>query len=137
MQGYLHDTAANAEAFDNGWFRTGDLASIDSDARIFIRGRSKLLIEVSGYKIDPIEVEDMLANLPAVAEAAVAGMPDPRNGNRLVAYVVKQAAISAEEILRNAREKLSVQKVPAQIAFVDSLPRSPTGKLLRARLKDL
>jgi long-chain acyl-CoA synthetase len=137
MHGYHRDAAANAQAFDNGWFRTGDLASLNTEGRIFIRGRSKLLIEVSGYKIDPIEVEDTLVNLPSIAEAAVVGIPDPRNGNRLVAYVVRHADVSADEILRHAREKLSVQKVPAEIAFVDALPRSPTGKLLRARLKDL
>ena len=65
------------------------------------------------------------------------GLPDSRSGNRLVAYVVKDADISADEIIRHAREKLSVQKVPSEIAFVDALPRSPTGKLLRARLKGL
>lgn len=137
MAGYLGDAAANAQAFDDGWFRTGDLASLDEEGRIVIRGRSKLLIEVSGFKIDPIEVEDTLSNLPAIAEAAVAGIPEARNGNRLVAYVVRDADISADEIIRHAREKLSVQKVPSEIAFVDALPRSPTGKLLRARLKEL
>jgi len=137
MRGYLGDQQANAEAFDNGWFRSGDLASLDEAGRIVIRGRSKLLIEVSGYKIDPIEVEDALVNLPAVAEAAVVGLPDPRSGSRLVAYVVRGADISADEIIRHARARLSVQKVPAEIAFVDALPRSATGKLLRARLLDL
>jgi long-chain acyl-CoA synthetase len=92
---------------------------------------------VSGYKVDPIEVEETLTGLPAIAEAAVAGRPDPRNGNRLVAFVVRDAEITADDIIRHARARLSVQKVPVEIAFVDALPRSPTGKLLRARLKDL
>lgn len=134
MQGYLHDPAANAAAFDDGWFRTGDLALLDDEGRITIKGRSKLLIEVSGYKVDPIEVEDTLAGHPAVAELAVAGIPDPRNGNRLRAYVVKKDAVSEDEIVRYARSRLSSQKVPSEIAFLDSLPRSPTGKLLRAKL---
>ena len=137
MRGYRGDPAANTQAFDDGWFRTGDLASLDEEGRIFIRGRSKLLIEISGYKIDPIEVEETLMGLPAVAEVAVAGLPDPRNGNRLVAFVVRGAEISADELIRYAREKLSVQKVPAEIAFINALPRSPTGKLLRARLREL
>lgn len=137
MQGYLGDAGANAEAFDDGWFRSGDLALIDDDGRIVIKGRSKLLIEVSGYKIDPIEVEDTLTGLPAVAEAAVAGLPDPRNGNRLVAFVVRESEISADDIIRHARARLSVQKVPVEIAFVEALPRSPTGKLLRAKLREL
>jgi acyl-CoA synthetase (AMP-forming)/AMP-acid ligase II len=137
MAGYLDEPEANAQAFDDGWFRSGDLASLDGDGRIFIRGRSKLLIEVSGYKIDPIEVEETLAALPAIAEAAIVGLPDPRSGNRLVAYVVRSSDIEADAIIRHAREKLSIQKVPAEIAFIDALPRSPTGKLLRARLKEL
>lgn len=139
MRGYLGDAAANAQAFDEGWFRTGDLASLDDEGRIFIHGRSKLLIEVSGYKIDPIEVEETLMTLPAVAEAAVAGLPDPdpRNGNRLIAFVVRGADVSADELIRYARERLSVQKVPAEIAFIDALPRSAAGKVLRARLREL
>ena len=137
MHGYLGDDGANLQAFDGDWFRTGDLAMLDEEGRIVIRGRSKLLIEVSGYKIDPIEVEETLMGLPGVAEAAVAGLPDPRNGNRLVAFVVKGSDVSADELIRYARTKLSVQKVPAEIAFIEALPKSPTGKLLRARLKEL
>lgn len=137
MRGYLGDAAANAAAFDEGWFRTGDLASLDEGGRIFLRGRSKLLIEVSGYKIDPIEVEETLMSLSAVAEAAVAGLPDPRMGNRLIAFVVRDAEVSAAEVIRHARERLSVQKVPDEITFIDALPRAPTGKLLRARLREL
>ncbi|WP_063059924.1 class I adenylate-forming enzyme family protein [Nocardia sienata] len=137
MRGYLNDDVANSEAFDEGWFRTGDLASLDEEGRIFIRGRSKLLIEVSGYKIDPIEVEETLMTLPAVAEAAVAGLPDGRNGNRLIAFVVKEADISAEELIRYAQKTLSSQKVPTEVAFIDALPRSSAGKVLRGRLLEL
>lgn len=137
MQGYLDQPGTNADAFNDGWFRSGDLALLDEDGRIVIKGRSKLLIEVSGYKVDPIEVEDTLIGLPAVAEAAVAGVPDPRNGNRLVAFVVRGADVSADDIIRHARERLSAQKVPVEIAFVDALPRSSTGKLLRAKLRNL
>ena len=137
MQGYLGDDAANAQSFEAGWFRTGDLAAIDTAGRIVIRGRSKLLIEVSGYKIDPIEVEDTLAAHPAIAESAVTGVPDARNGHRLRAYVVRRGEVAADDILRHARGHLSIQKVPAEIAFVDELPRSPTGKLLRNRLSEL
>jgi long-chain acyl-CoA synthetase len=136
MRGYLNDPAANADAFDDGWFRSGDLASLDAEGRIVIRGRSKLLIEVSGYKIDPIEVEDTLAAHPAVAESAVIGVPDARTGNRLRAFIVRDGALTADDVIRHARALLSVQKVPEEIVFLDSLPRSPTGKLLRASLKD-
>jgi acyl-CoA synthetase (AMP-forming)/AMP-acid ligase II len=137
MQGYLGDPDANAQSFDDGWFRSGDLASLDEEGRIYIRGRSKLLIEVSGYKIDPIEVEDTLAAHPAVAELAVAGVPDPRNGNRLRVYVVRKSDVSEDEIVRFARARLSSQKVPSEVAFLDALPRSPTGKLLRTKLQEI
>jgi long-chain acyl-CoA synthetase len=137
MQGYLDNPTANADAFDDGWFRSGDLASLDEDGRIYIKGRTKLLIEVSGYKVDPIEVEDTLAAHPAVAELAIAGVPDARNGNRLRAYVVRKDEVSEDEIVRYARSRLSSQKVPAEVAFLDALPRSPTGKLLRGKLQEL
>jgi len=136
MQGYLGDHMANEQAFDDGWFRSGDLASLDDEGRIFIKGRSKLLIEVSGYKIDPIEVEDTIAAHPAVAELAIAGIPDGRSGNRLRAYVVRSGDVSKDEIVSFARARLSVQKVPAEIEFLDALPKSPTGKILRAKLME-
>lgn len=134
MQGYLDHPAANAEAFDDGWFRTGDLATLDGAGRIFIRGRSKLLIEVSGYKIDPIEVEAVLAAHPGIAEAAVTGIPDSRTGQRLCAHIVRRADLAADAVIAYARARLSPYKVPTEIVFRDALPKSPTGKLLRARL---
>ena len=137
MQGYLNEVAANDLAFDNGWFRSGDLATLDDEGRIFIKGRSKLLIEVSGYKIDPIEVEDTIAAHPAIAELAVAGIPDTRSGNRLRAYVVRNGDVTKDEIVSFARARLSIQKVPEEIEFLDALPKSPTGKILRAKLAEL
>ena len=137
MAGYLGDEAANAQAFDDGWFRSGDLASLDGEGRIFIRGRSKLLIEVSGFKIDPIEVEETLAAHPSVTDAAIVGVPDTRSGNRLRAYIVRRDTVSEDDLIRHVRAQLSTQKVPAEVAFLDALPRSPTGKLLRGKLKEL
>jgi long-chain acyl-CoA synthetase len=136
MKGYLNDAAANETSFQDGWFRTGDLATLDDEGRIFIKGRSKLLIEVSGYKIDPIEVEDTIARHPAVAELAIAGVPDDRSGNRLRAYVVRKDDVTKDEIVSFARARLSVQKVPAEVEFLDALPKSPTGKILRAKLME-
>lgn len=134
LQGYLGDAAANAASFEDGWFKSGDLASLDADGNITIRGRSKLLIEVSGYKIDPIEVEDSLAAHPAVNEAAVIGIADKGTGNRLRAYVVRDGQVSRDDLIRHVRARLSPQKAPEEIEFVDALPKSPTGKLLRSRL---
>jgi long-chain acyl-CoA synthetase len=135
MQGYLDNSAANAEAFDEaGWFRTGDLAAFDAEGRIVIRGRSKLLIEVSGYKIDPIEIEAVLAAHPGIAEAAVTGIPDSRAGHRLCAHVVRRADLTADAVIAYVRARLSSHKVPTEIVFREALPKSATGKLLRARL---
>src|SRR5690606_21638956 len=113
-----------------------DLATLDDEGRIFIKGRSKLLIEVSGYKIDPIEVEDTIARHPAVAELAIAGVPDDRSGNRLRAYVVRKDDVTKDEIVSFARARLSVQKGPAEVEFLDALPKRPTGKILRAKLME-
>jgi acyl-CoA synthetase (AMP-forming)/AMP-acid ligase II len=137
MQGYLADTAATTQAFEGRWFRTGDLASLDDEGCITIKGRIKLLIEISGYKVDPIEVEDALGAHPAVAELAVAGIADGRSGNRLRAYLVRKDVVTEDELLRFARERLSVQKVPSEVVFLEALPKSPTGKLLRSKLQEL
>jgi long-chain acyl-CoA synthetase len=82
-------------------------------------------------------VEETLAAHPAIADAAVIGVPDTRSGNRLRAYIVRHADVSPDDVIRHARERLSVQKVPAEITFLDALPKSPTGKLLRAKLREL
>lgn len=135
--GYLGDEPANAASFQNGWLMTGDLARLDDDGNIFIMGRSKLLIEVSGYKIDPIEVEETLQLHPGVAEAVVVGVrPAPHAEQRLKAFVVRADDVAAEHLIRFLRERLSVHKVPALIEFRDALPKSSAGKVMRGRLSD-
>lgn len=134
--GYLGDEEASA-AFADGWFRSGDLARLDGDGNLFIIGRIKLLIEVSGFKIDPIEVEDVLQLHPAVAEAVIVGTrPAPNADQRLKAFVVRKQDVSSEELIRFLRERLSVQKVPTLIAFRDELPKSSAGKVLRGQLSE-
>ena len=133
--GYLDEHAATASAFLDGWLLTGDLARIDAEGRIYIKGRSKLLIEVSGFKIDPIEVEETLQLHPAVAEAAVVGFrPRPGADRQLKAVVVRSDDVAADQLVRFVRERLSAHKVPGMIEFRDSLPRSSAGKILRGEL---
>lgn len=139
--GYLGDEAANAASFRDGWLLTGDLARIDAAGHIFITGRSKLLIEISGYKIDPIEVERVLEAHRGVREAAVLGVTGgPGRSARLKAIVVVEDIAAddtgADALLRYLRERLSPQKVPALIEFRAALPRSATGKLLRGQLNE-
>ncbi len=133
--GYLGEAGANAASFRDGWLMSGDIARLDEEGNIFILGRSKLLIEVSGFKIDPIEVEETLQLHPAVAEAVVVGIrPSPHAEQRLKAFVVRHEEVAAEQLIRFLRERLSVHKVPTLIEFRDALPRSSAGKVMRGRL---
>lgn len=135
--GYLGDEPANASSFKDGWLMTGDLARLDDDGNIFILGRSKLLIEVSGYKIDPIEVEETLQLHPAVAEAVVIGVrPSPHADQRLKAFVVRADDVAPEHLIRFLRERLSAHKVPTLIEFRNALPKSSAGKVMRGRLSE-
>ena len=128
-KGYLGQEKLNAMAFAGGRFLTGDLGRIDAEGNVYIRGRSKLIIEIAGHKVDPLEVEEVLAAHPAVAEAVVVGPPDPRTGEqRLKAVVVKADDLTPEALIRYARARLSPQKVPALIEFRDAIPKSATGK---------
>jgi acyl-CoA synthetase (AMP-forming)/AMP-acid ligase II len=136
-RGYLKaDPAANL-AFQDGGMLMGDLGRIDEDGNVYVTGRSKLILEVAGQKIDPIEVEDVLVSHPAVAEAVVVGVPDPRTGEqRLKAVIVKKAEESADELIKFSKARLSAHKVPALVEFRDAIPKSATGKILRGQLLD-
>jgi acyl-CoA synthetase (AMP-forming)/AMP-acid ligase II len=135
--GYLGEDALNAAAFPDGWLMTGDLARVDEAGNIFIKGRSKLLIDVSGFKVDPLEVEEVLQQHPALTDAAVVGVREGRNREqRLKAFVVRHDQVSPDDLVRFLRERLSVHKVPTLIEFRDELPRSSAGKLLRSRLSE-
>jgi acyl-CoA synthetase (AMP-forming)/AMP-acid ligase II len=136
-RGYLNAEAANRAAFVDGGFLSGDLGRIDAAGNVYITGRSKLILEVAGHKIDPIEIEDVLAAHPAVTEAIVVGVPSPRTGEqRLKAVVVKSAEATADELLRHCRSLLSAHKVPELIEFRDEIPRSGAGKVLRGKLME-
>lgn len=133
--GYLGQKNLDAQAFAGGKFHTGDLGRIDTAGNIFIKGRSKLVVEIAGHKVDPLEIEEVLLAHPAVAEAVVVGLPDPRTGEqRLKATIVRAGDIAPDALIRFARERLSAQKVPALVEFRDEIPKSATGKILRGKL---
>ena len=115
------------------------MARIDAGGRLYIVGRSKLLIDCLGYKIDPIEVEQALEEHAQVREAAVIGVPGPNGkGQRLKAIVVPSGnPLTPAMLIDFLRARLSAQKVPSQIVFTQSLPKSPTGKLLRRLLPSM
>lgn len=137
-RGYLDAPEAAAAAFVDGGFRTGDLGHVDADGNVFITGRAKLLIEVAGQKVDPIEVEDVLAGHPEVAEAVVIGIPSPRTGEQeLRAVIVRRGEVEIGDLIALCRASLSPHKVPVEVEFRDEIPRSGAGKVLRGRLMDV
>jgi long-chain acyl-CoA synthetase len=133
--GYSDLPAVNAEAFADGRFHTGDLGQLDADGRLTITGRRKLLIEVGGYKVDPIEVQDVVEAHPGVAEAIVVGVPGDAPGAEVVKAVVVPADQFEERALIDfCRERLANYKVPQQVELRDEIPKSPLGKVLRKYL---
>lgn len=138
MHGYLKLPDANKDAMTaDGFFRTGDLGHVDSDGYLFITGRAKDMIIVSGEKLAPRELEEMLIKIPTVAEAAVVGKKDESRGEVPVAFVVAREGQTIDtNALKDALKAQDVPnwKLPREIHVVDSLPRSPTGKVLKRDL---
>jgi acyl-CoA synthetase (AMP-forming)/AMP-acid ligase II len=133
VRGYLSNPAETAHGFVDGWFRTGDLGTIDEDGYLFLTGRIKSLINRGGEKISPEHVEDVLAECPGVAEAAVFAIPDPTYGQRVGAVVVRYEgeSIDAEQIMRYVRGRLAVFETPDRLDVVPALPHTPKGALDR------
>jgi long-chain acyl-CoA synthetase len=137
MKGYYKNPEATAEAFKGGWFHTGDMGYRDDEGFFFIVDRKKELIIRGGYNVYPREVEEVLYAHPAVAEAAVIGVPDQRLGEEVAAIVVLRpgAQASEQEIIDWTRERVAAYKHPRSVRFVDALPKGPTGKVLKKELK--
>ena len=134
-RGYTDDPELNRRAFRDGWFYTGDTGRFDQIGRLYVTGRRKLLIEVAGHKVDPIEVEDVLAVHPKVREAVVVGIPDGKDGEETVKAVIVPANHPQErELIEFCSQRLANFKVPRVVEFRDEIPRSPLGKVLRKYL---
>jgi O-succinylbenzoic acid--CoA ligase len=127
---------ARGTAAAGGWLHTGDLGRLDERGLLHVEGRLKDLIVTGGENVAPLEVEQALLSHPAVADAAVAGLPDPEWGEAVTAFVVLRGPTDTGELLAWARERLESFKAPKAVHVVDSLPRNSGGKLLRARLAD-
>ncbi|MDX6346595.1 MAG: hypothetical protein QOF84_1385 [Streptomyces sp.] len=132
-RGYLANPAETAKSFADGWFRTGDLGSVDEDGYLFLTGRLKNLINRGGEKISPEHVEDIIAGCPGVAEAAVFAIPDATYGQRVGAVVVVREgeSIGSEHILEYCRDRLSAFEVPDRLDVVAALPHTAKGALDR------
>ncbi|MEK6229126.1 MAG: AMP-binding protein [Actinomycetota bacterium] len=125
---------ARGAAAADGWLHTGDLGRLDSDGLLHVEDRLKDLIVTGGENVAPLEVEQALLAHPAVADAGVAGLPDPEWGEVVTAFVVLGDRANSEELMRWCRERLEPFKAPKAIHVVESLPRNSGGKLLRGRL---
>ncbi|MBN1527762.1 MAG: acyl--CoA ligase [Thermoleophilaceae bacterium] len=133
--GYVDMPELNSQVFREGFFITGDLGQIDAEGRLTITGRKKLLIEVGGYKVDPIEVEDVVGAHPKVGEAVVVGVPGKVAGEEVVkAVVVPSDAVDERELITFCQERLANFKVPQVVEFREEIPKSPLGKILRKYL---
>ncbi|WP_019927867.1 class I adenylate-forming enzyme family protein [Nocardia sp. BMG111209] len=137
MSGYLPDDA-NADAFDDGWYRTGDVGSVDAEGWIRLTDRSKEMIKVKGFQVAPAEIEGVLLSHPGVVDAAVFGIPDEADGEAIVAAVaVSAVAPPTEEQLRTlVADRLAGYKRLRRVLFVPEIPRLPSGKVLRRVLKE-
>jgi long-chain acyl-CoA synthetase len=136
MEGYLEAQEETRAVLADGWFRTGDLATISSDGFVAIAGRKKELILRGGYSVVPAEVEAVLLTHPAVAEAAVVGVPHPDLGEEVVAFVTLRAGapVDPAALIAHCRERLAGYKYPRRVTVLDALPKSATGKVLKTQL---
>ncbi|MFI6658942.1 long-chain fatty acid--CoA ligase [Streptomyces sp. NPDC050523] len=136
MKGYFNDPDASARALQDGWFYTGDLARVDEDGFYFVVDRKKDLIIRGGYNVYPREIEEVLYGHPAVAEAAVVGVPDPLHGEEVAAVVVLRTGEEAtsQEIRDYVKERVAAYKYPRIVTLATELPKGPTGKILKREI---
>jgi acyl-CoA synthetase (AMP-forming)/AMP-acid ligase II len=136
MRGYEDNPQANASAFVDGWFRTGDVGTLDAAGYLRLIGRIKELINRGGEKIAPREIDEVLEAHPAVKEAVAFGVPHPTWGEEVAAAMVLSAPATEKELLAFCRQRLADFKVPKRLYIVDSIPRTPTGKVQRRFVAD-
>ncbi|MDF2633533.1 MAG: o-succinylbenzoate--CoA ligase [Pelosinus sp.] len=137
MQGYYRLPEETAKALQNGWLHTGDLAYMDTEGYIFIVDRLKDMIVINGENIYPREIEELLYAYPAIAEAAVIGIPNKQYGTSVHAYIVvnEESVIDKKALKTYLQEKLAPYKIPKEFITIDSLPKNSTGKILKTVLR--
>lgn len=137
MRGYWNNDAANAEAFtDDGYFRTGDVATMDDQGYFRIVDRMKDMILVSGFNVYPNEIEDVLAKMDQLVESACIGVPNDATGEAVKVFCVrKDPELTEVAVIAHCRAELTAYKVPKQVVFIDALPKSTVGKILRRELR--
>ncbi|MHB8084572.1 MAG: AMP-binding protein [Dehalococcoidia bacterium] len=138
MQGFWKNPEETAEAMRDGWLYTGDIAHLDEDGYMFITSRKKDLIKCGGFQVWPRDIEDVIMMHPMVVEACVAGIPDPRQGEAVKAWIIVKEGceVTADELQKFCREKLTGYKVPRFYEFRKELPKTMVGKVLRRVLQE-
>ena len=138
MLGYFHDDERTRAAFEGEWFHSGDLATIDDEGYIFVVDRKKDMIKTGGENVASREVEEMIYRLPEVSEVAVVGLPDPHWIEAVTAVIVLKAgqALSGEAVVAHCARHMAGFKTPKRVVFADSLPKNPSGKLLKRELRE-
>jgi long-chain acyl-CoA synthetase len=140
FKGYLNRPDATAETLRDGWVYTGDIGSLDEDGYLFFHGRLKEMIKCSGYSVFPEDVEALMNEHPAILQSAAIGVPDPVRGESVKLFVVLkpgyQGKVYEEEMIEWAKEKMAAYKYPRSIEFIDQLPATSSGKVLRRLLKE-
>ena len=139
MKGYYNNEAATAEVLKDGWLHTGDTGKIDEDGYLYLTGRKKEMIIRGGEKIYPADVERVLHAHPAVAEAAVIGVPDDYWGERVAAVVVLRAGetLGEQDLIAFCSRHVARYKIPACVTFTDRLPKNAAGKVIKSYLGTL
>ena len=140
FRAYLHDEDRYLKCFRGDWYLTGDLAKQDAEGYYWFVGRADDIIKTSGHMVGPFEVESILMQHPAIAEAAVIGKPEPTIGELVKAFIILKAGFTADEtlqmdILGFARKKLGPALAPKELSFINELPKTRSGKILRRLLK--
>ena len=138
-QGYYKNPEETARAIRDGWFYTGDIGYMDDEGYLFIVNRKKDMIIASGFNIYPRDIDEVLFEHPKIKEACAVGIPDPYRGETVKAFVVPKEGVTltAEEVTAFCKEKLAAYKVPKIIEFMDELPKSAIGKVLRRKLREM
>jgi acyl-CoA synthetase (AMP-forming)/AMP-acid ligase II len=137
MRGYLNNPEATAETLvEDGWLRTGDIARIDSEGFTFIVDRLKELIKYKGYQVPPAELEAVLVSHPKVKDAGVIGVPMEDGGEAPKAFVVTDDGVDAGELMAYVAKHVAPYKKIREVEFVDEIPKSASGKILRRLLRE-
>jgi long-chain acyl-CoA synthetase len=135
MAGYL-PAPETAAAFDDGWYRTGDVGTVDADGWVRLTDRAKEMVKVRGFQVAPAEIEAVLHGHPAVTDCAVFGVPHEKDGEAIVAAVTTTEPVEAPELITLVGDRLASYKRPSEVVFVPEIPRLPSGKVLRRVLRE-